>query len=165
MSILSFFFQAQVKRHKSLATKVSSFNGMHNIKHSLRRILVLAWYHARSLPVQPITPSRPSIAVSSTTYETIASPSALPHPTETSLSIITQPSITMDILRQAKEVGVPAVWLQPGSFDEETLEYAIKEFKAGVGGEGGWGGEGWCVLVDGDRFLNAIKKERGSEKL
>lgn len=93
----------------------------------------------------------------------MASPSALPHPAETSLSIITQPVITKEVLREAKEAGVPAVWLQPGSFDKEGLEYAKREFQAGIGGEGGWGGEDWCVLVDGDRFLNAARKE--SEKL
>ncbi|KAL6717132.1 hypothetical protein ACLMJK_005047 [Lecanora helva] len=124
---------------------------------------VLVWYHARSLPVQPITPSRPDITISNTTYPTIASPSALLNPTETSLSIITPPSITLDILREAKAAGVPAVWLQPGSFDKEGFEYATKEFKAGIGGEGGLGGEGWCVLVDGDRYLEAAKGEREGE--
>ncbi len=94
----------------------------------------------------------------------MASPSALPHPTETSLSIITQPAVTKEVLREAKEAGVPAVWLQPGSFDKEGLEYAQREFQAGVGGEGGWGGEGWCILVDGDRLLSAASK-RPSDKL
>ena len=121
---------------------------------------VLAWYQSRSLPVQPITPSTPSIKVSSTEYITIASPSELSDPTETSLSIITQPSITLQILREAKQAGVPAVWLQPGSFDEEGLQYAKREFKAGVGGNEGRGGEGWCVLVDGDWAREAAQKEK-----
>ncbi len=54
--------------------------------------------------------------------------------------------------------------MQPGSFDEEGLEYAKREFKAGVGGEGGRGGEGWCVLVDGEGCLKAAEaaeKETG----
>ena len=58
---------------------------------------------------------------------------------------------------------MPAVWLQPGSFDDEGLEYAKREFKAGVGGDGGRGGEGWCVLVDGDWCMKAAREER--EKL
>ncbi|KAF6224856.1 hypothetical protein HO133_010050 [Letharia lupina] len=98
---------------------------------------VLKWYHARDLPVQPITPSRPSITVLSTTYSTIPSPLALPYPVETSISIITQPSVTLQVLREAKDAGVSSVWLQPGSFDDEGLEYARREFKAGVGGDGG----------------------------
>lgn len=126
---------------------------------------MLAWYQARDLPVQPITPSRPSISVSSTTYSTVPSPLTLPHPTETSISIITQPSVTLQVLREAKDAGVPSVWLQPGSFDNEGLEYARKEFKAGVGGIGGLGGEGWCVLVDGDRLLEAVKADKKTGKL
>ena len=30
------------------------------------------------------------------------------------------------------------------------LEYAKKEFKAAIGGNGGKGSEGWCILVDGE---------------
>ena len=126
---------------------------------------VLAWYQSRSLPVQPITPSTSTIKVSSTEYTTIASPSELSHPTKTSLSIITQPSITLQVLREAKQAGVPAVWLQPGSFDEEGLQYAKREFKAGVGGNEEHGGEGWCVLVDGDWAREAAQEDAQKEKL
>ena len=125
----------------------------------------MAWYHARHLPVQPVTPSRSSIRVSSTDYPTVPSPSALPFPQETSLSIITPPHVTLKLLREAKEVGVPAVWLQPGTFDDETLEFAKKEFTAGVGGEGGEGGEGWCVLVDGDEALRKARENDKKERL
>ncbi|KAL8943483.1 MAG: hypothetical protein Q9216_001018 [Gyalolechia sp. 2 TL-2023] len=49
----------------------------------------------------------------------------------------------VDILKN----GVPKLTGRlPGSFDEEGLEYAKKEFKAAIGGKGGRGGEGWCVL-------------------
>ncbi len=48
-----------------------------------------------------------------------------------------------------------------GSFDDQALEYAKKEFKAAVGGNEGRGGEGWCVLVDGD---NAIARAKGEKK-
>lgn len=106
-----------------------------------------------------MTPARPSITVSSTTYQAVSSPLALPSPTETSLSIITPPFITLQILREAKEAGIPAVWLQPGSFNDEGLAYAKKEFKAGVGGAGGMGGEGWCVLVDGDSARSKAHEE------
>jgi len=39
------------------------------------------------------------------------------------------------------------------------------EFRAGIDYEGGWGGEFRYVFVDGDRFLNALRKERESGKL
>ena len=61
--------------------------------------------------------------------------------------------MTLEILKEAKTAGVKAVWLQPGSFDQEGLKYATQEFEAGVGGEGGKGGEGWCVLVDGEGIM------------
>jgi hypothetical protein len=67
----------------------------------------------------------------------------------------------MKVLQEAKGLGVPAVWLQPGSFDSEGLEFALREFKdAAVGGDGGGGGEGWCVLVDGERALRAVERQR-----
>lgn len=95
----------------------------------------------------------------SAAHATVASPGALPDPANTSLSIITPPAATREILRQAKEAGVPAVWLQPGSFDAEGLEYARREFKAAIGGDGGRGGEGWCVLVDGEEGLRVAGRE------
>ncbi|MCJ1401844.1 hypothetical protein MMC11_005061 [Xylographa trunciseda] len=123
---------------------------------------VLAWYNAHSLPVTPINPGRSSIRLSaSTELSTVPSVQSLPHPAETSLSVITPPTVTRKILVEAKEAGVKAVWLQPGSFDKEGLEYAVREFEAGVGGEGGRGGEGWCVLVDGESMINAVAKETG----
>lgn len=67
----------------------------------------------------------------------------------------------MKVLQEAKRLGVPAVWLQPGSFDSEGMEFALSAFKdAAVGGDGGWGGEGWCVLVDGERALRGAERER-----
>ncbi|KAL8731429.1 MAG: hypothetical protein Q9166_003404 [cf. Caloplaca sp. 2 TL-2023] len=125
---------------------------------------VLAWYHSRQLPVQPVTPSRPFIQVASTNYSTIPSVADLSSPVETSLSIVTQPHITLEVLQEAKEAGISCVWMQPGSFDNEGLEYAKKEFKAVVGGNDGRGGEGWCVLVDGDDAKSRAKEDK-QEKL
>jgi hypothetical protein len=48
--------------------------------------------------------------------------------------------------------------LQPGTYDDEILKYALTKFKGGVGGEGGAGSEGWCVLVDGERAAKAAGK-------
>lgn len=118
----------------------------------------MAWYHAHGLNVQPVTPSRPAIKVSSKNYSTVPSPSALPLPQETSLSIITPPAITLKVLHEAKEAGIKAVWMQPGSFDDEGLEYAKKEFAVGIGGNG------WCILKDGDEGLRALEDEREKEK-
>ncbi len=40
----------------------------------------------------------------------------------------------------------------------------MNEFEAGVGGEGGSGSEGWCVLVDGEAML-AEAREAQAEKV
>ena len=54
---------------------------------------------------------------------------------------------------------MPAVWLQPGSFDAEVLEYARREFRAAIAGDGKGGSEHWCVLVDGEEGLRVAERE------
>ncbi|KAF2762970.1 NAD(P)-binding protein [Pseudovirgaria hyperparasitica] len=119
---------------------------------------VFAWYLAHSLPVTPLNPSTPSITALSEAHPTVPSPSAIPDPTHTSLSIITPPKVTRKVLEEAASVGVPAVWLQPGSFDEEGMRFARERFGTVIGGQGGRGGEGWCVLVDGEGGLRGAGK-------
>ncbi|KAF2013067.1 NAD(P)-binding protein [Aaosphaeria arxii CBS 175.79] len=120
---------------------------------------VFAWYLQHSLPVTPLNPRAPTITALSADHETVASPSKLADPSSYSLSVITPPAVTKNLLKEAKEAGVPAVWLQPGTFDDEVLEYARREFKAAIAGEGGNGGEGWCVLVDGEEGLKIAGRE------
>ncbi|KAF2141447.1 uncharacterized protein K452DRAFT_272322 [Aplosporella prunicola CBS 121167] len=129
---------------------------------------VFTWYLTHSLPVTPLNPRSQSISVLTTAYPTMPSPKALLTPTETSLSVITPPAVTRELLKEAKEAGVPAVWLQPGSFDDEGLAYAQREFKAAIAGDlggGGRGGEGWCVLVDGERGLKTAGREWEAARL
>ena len=128
-------------------------------------IAVLAWYHIHGLPVTAVNPKKPEIKLPSRSYPAIDSPALLGVPSQTSLSIITPPPVTRKVLEEAKSVGVPAVWLQPGSFDGEGLEYAKANFRAAVGGEGGMGGEGWCVLVDGESALKAANRQWNRQKL
>ncbi len=40
------------------------------------------------------------------------------------LVVVTPPPVTLGVLRQATEAGIPAVWLQDGSFDDAVLELA-----------------------------------------
>ncbi|KAJ7069931.1 NAD-P-binding protein, partial [Mycena amicta] len=47
----------------------------------------------------------------------------LPDPAHTSVSVITQPSVSLSILQQATALGVPMVWLQPGAQDAALLAY------------------------------------------
>ncbi|KAF2188716.1 NAD(P)-binding protein [Zopfia rhizophila CBS 207.26] len=120
---------------------------------------VFAWYLQHSLPVTPLNPRSPTISALSKEHTTTPSPTALSDAPSYSLSVITPPAVTKQLLKEAKEAGIPAVWLQPGSFDNEVLEYAKNEFKAAIAGEGGRGGEGWCVLVDGEEGLKAAGRD------
>ncbi|KAF2271279.1 NAD(P)-binding protein [Westerdykella ornata] len=121
---------------------------------------VFAWYLDHSLPVTAINPRAPTISVLSQTHETVPSPSKLPGDASSySLSVITPPTVTKQLLKEAKEAGISAVFLQPGSFDTEILEAARKDFKAVIAGEGGRGHEGWCVLVDGEEGLRTAGRE------
>ncbi|KAJ7780566.1 CoA binding domain-containing protein [Mycena maculata] len=49
--------------------------------------------------------------------------SELPDPTHTSVSIVTQPAVTLKILQDAKALGIFALWLQPGAEDDAVIEF------------------------------------------
>ncbi|KAI1825922.1 CoA binding domain-containing protein [Xylaria intraflava] len=115
---------------------------------------VLVWYLAQKLPVTPINPVSTAIETPYGDHPAVKSVSELPEPKQTSLSVITPPSVTLEVLKEAKRVGIPAVWLQPGTFDDEVMKFAHGRDTDGyagevIAGEGGMGSEGWCVLVDG----------------
>ncbi|KAH4848377.1 hypothetical protein HBI37_043970 [Parastagonospora nodorum] len=122
---------------------------------------IFAWYLRHSLPATPINPRSPTVNILQRDHTTVPSPSALQDPPASSysLSVITPPAVTKQLLKEAKEAGVPAVWLQPGSFDGEVLEYAKANFKAAIAGDGGNGSEGLCVLVDGEEGLRLAGRE------
>ncbi|CAL5869781.1 uncharacterized protein PFLUO_LOCUS4011 [Penicillium psychrofluorescens] len=126
---------------------------------------ILAWYHQHSLPVTPLNPRAAEISLPSRSIKTVPSPSALPSPKQTSLSVVTPPPVTLKVLEEAHSVGIPAVWLQPGTFDDGVLGYAREHFEAVIAGDGGQDGEGWCVLVDGEDGLSAAGVEWTSQRL
>ncbi|CAG8713473.1 13985_t:CDS:2 [Gigaspora margarita] len=70
--------------------------------------------------------------------------SSLPNldPNDTSVSIITQPSVSKDILTEASKLGISRIWLQPGAENVECQEYANKVGLQIISG-------GPCVLVNG----------------
>ena len=108
----------------------------------------------------PINPTSATITASGQEHAAVPNLAALPNPKETSVSIITPPPATRKVLEEARALGIPAVWLQPGTFDDDVIRFARDEanFAAVVAGEGGRGGEGWCVLVDGERALKGAGK-------
>ncbi len=115
---------------------------------------------AHSLPATPINPTSATITVAGREHAASPNLAALPQPRDTAISIITPPATTLGVLREARALGVPAVWMQPGSFDAEVLRFAREDgaFQAVVAGDGGRGGEGWCVLVDGERALKGATR-------
>ncbi|EMD33784.1 hypothetical protein CERSUDRAFT_56617 [Gelatoporia subvermispora B] len=108
---------------------------------------VLKWYQNRNKDVTPVHPKEDELEG----LNTIRSIADLPSPTETSISIITPPKITLGILEQAKALGVPAVWLQPGAEDETVVSY-IKE--NGLEEKAIYGGP--CILVEGDGIIQSL---------
>lgn len=112
------------------------------------------------MPVTPINPASPSVAVSGKDYPAKPNLSALESPRDTAVSIITHPAVTIGVLQEAQKVGVPSIWLQPGTWDDDVLKFALADghFDSVVYGPGGRGSEGWCVLVDGEKSLKDVGK-------
>mmetsp|Transcript_29405 Transcript_29405/g.57701 ORF Transcript_29405/g.57701 Transcript_29405/m.57701 type:complete len:139 (+) Transcript_29405:46-462(+) len=69
----------------------------------------------------------------------------LKDPTQTAVSIVTPPAVTLTVLEQAAQLGVQHVWCQPGSEDEAVVERA-KSLKIPLI----YGGP--CVLIDLPKF-------------
>ncbi|KAI0929849.1 hypothetical protein AcW1_008683 [Taiwanofungus camphoratus] len=108
---------------------------------------VLQWYLARDKPVTPIHPKENELEGVST----VRSIADLPDPSHTSVSIITNPKVTLGLLEQVKTLAVPAIWLQPGAEDEAVISY-IKE--NGLEDKAIYGGS--CILVEGDGVMKSM---------
>lgn len=119
----------------------------------------------KGLPAIPLNPGSATVEVGSHSIPTKASPAKLDSPEHYALSVITAPAITQTLLEEAKNVGIRAVWLQPGTFDDKVLAYARKEWPdaaiAGTDVPGSNGHDGWCVLVDGDDAMRVAGRKAG----
>jgi predicted CoA-binding protein len=59
--------------------------------------------------------------------------------------------ITLSILKEAKSLEIPALWLQPGTDDDAVRSYITEEGltdKVLLGGP--------CVLVDGEHIIRSL---------
>ncbi|KAI0779669.1 NAD-P-binding protein [Fomes fomentarius] len=108
---------------------------------------VLKWYQARSKDVTPVHPKEDELE-GVKTVRTIGDLSA---PFDTAVSIITPPKVTLGVLEQAKDLNVPALWLQPGAEDEAVISY-VKE--NGLEDRVIYGGP--CILVEGDGIIRSL---------
>ncbi|KAJ7216344.1 CoA-binding protein, partial [Mycena pura] len=81
--------------------------------------IVLKTMLEKGLDVVPVNPFVPT----SQGQPCLHSLADLPDPKHTSISVVTQPHVTLQILKQATELGIPAVWLQPGAEDAAVLDF------------------------------------------
>ncbi|KAJ7605622.1 NAD-P-binding protein [Mycena polygramma] len=68
------------------------------------------------VPINPFVPESQGVPCLRTLAEIV-------DPSRTSISVVTQPSVTLQILQQASALGIFAVWLQPGAEDEAVLQF------------------------------------------
>ncbi|KAJ7347766.1 NAD-P-binding protein [Mycena albidolilacea] len=73
----------------------------------------------QGLDVVPINPFVPE----SQGVPTLDSLADIADPARTSISVVTQPAVTLQILHQASTLGIFAVWLQPGAEDATVLDF------------------------------------------
>ncbi|KAF8977625.1 CoA-binding protein [Cyathus striatus] len=107
---------------------------------------ILNWYKERSFDVTPVHPKESELEG----IATLDSITKLPSPTKTSISIITPPKVTLSILEQAKDLSIPAIWIQPGAEDDVVIDY-IKQ--NGLSERVIYGGA--CLLVEGDDIVRS----------
>ncbi|THU98834.1 NAD(P)-binding protein, partial [Dendrothele bispora CBS 962.96] len=62
-------------------------------------------------------------------YKTLQNQDCLPslqgisEPENTAVSIVVNPKVTLKVLKTAEEIGIPYLWLQPGTTDAAVLSY------------------------------------------
>lgn len=76
---------------------------------------------AKGYTVLPVNPHETQIA-GLPAYPNL---SAVPAPIHI-VNVVTHPGVTKGILEEASRLGLPAVWLQDGSYDEAVLEVAAR---------------------------------------
>ncbi len=75
----------------------------------------------KGFTVLPVNPTEPEIA-GLPAYPNLA---AVPGPIDI-VDVVTPPPVTRKVLEEAAALGVPAVWLQDGSYDDAALSVAAK---------------------------------------
>jgi hypothetical protein len=83
--------------------------------------IIVRYLAAKGYTVLPVNPRQPEIA-GIPAYPNLA---AVPAPIHI-VNVVTHPDVTMGVLEEASRLGLPAVWLQDGSYDEAVLEAAAR---------------------------------------
>ncbi|KAJ7457281.1 NAD-P-binding protein [Mycena galericulata] len=77
------------------------------------------------VPINPFIPESQGVPC-------LHSLSDLADPARTAISVVTQPAVTLQILRQAHDLGIFAVWLQPGAEDDAVLNFIASANSTGT---------------------------------
>ncbi|KAJ3295117.1 hypothetical protein HDU79_009827 [Rhizoclosmatium sp. JEL0117] len=109
---------------------------------------VLDWYIRAGLPATPINPKTETIA----SLKCVKSITDLENPANYSLSLIVPPAVTLEIIKQAKSIGIKNLWLQPGCENAEVYELLKRFDQENAGLNVILGGP--CILVEGEYSLN-----------
>lgn len=83
--------------------------------------IIVRYLAAKGYTVLPVNPRQPEIA-GIPAFPNLA---AVPAPIHI-VNVVTPPDVTMEVLEEASRLGLPAVWLQDGSYDEAVLEAASR---------------------------------------
>ncbi|KAF8070788.1 NAD(P)-binding protein [Lyophyllum atratum] len=105
---------------------------------------VLGWYRDKHMDVIPVHPREKRLDG----LHAIPSISKLPSPSTTALTISTTPLVTLSLLKQARALSIPSIWIQPGAADKHVIDY-IEENNLSESVI--WGGP--CILQDGDHII------------
>ncbi|KAH7339977.1 NAD-P-binding protein [Rhizoctonia solani] len=108
---------------------------------------ILKWYLGRQITVTPVHPKESELEG----VKTVKKLAELQSADKTSVSIVTPPKVTLAVLKEGKELGVPAFWIQPGAEDDEVRKYVTE---AGLSDKVVLGGP--CVLVSGDAIRKSL---------
>ena len=109
----------EILRRRGPQTRIAVVGASNNpSKYGNIIVLNLA---AKGYTVLPVNPREKEIA-GLRAYPNLA---AVPKPIHI-VDVVTPPAVTKDILDEAARLGLPAVWLQDGSYDEAALEAAAK---------------------------------------
>ncbi|KAK0527374.1 hypothetical protein OC834_003798 [Tilletia horrida] len=105
---------------------------------------VFKWYEGAGLPVTPVHPKESEIEG----VPTVSSLADLPADarSKTSVSVITPPKVSLGVVQSAVELGINAIWLQPGAEDAAVVDW-IKAQSSDVQDKVIYGGP--CILVKG----------------
>lgn len=110
---------------------------------------VFKWYVDRKLPVTPINPKRETILG----MNSVASINDVETPATATdgigLSVVTPPAVTNEMIKSLSKGDnkIQAIWLQPGTWNQETLDLAQASIPTVITN---------CVLVNGDKYLSKL---------